>query len=495
MAVKKIVAANMRRALEIAREQLGDEAIILSTRKHPDGIELIATVETQPGFPDDQQAFAQQKTEVGHASTPLNSDNAWQHQHLVNDAVQQRLASQREAQPESQGHATAFSQLAQTKSSGALFGGRSGNQLALEIEQARERMLAAQQTQATTQAGASVLTSGPKSDVWASQLKPRSAVAANQPERSLDDPHQQEMARLHQELSLMRELLQQRFQEPRLDQPTAFNPLVNKLTEMGLPAFQAERLVAAVNDELMPEKAWPEALAILSQRIPVTGRDIIAKGGLYAFVGPTGVGKTTTLAKLAVRFVVEQGAEGLALVTTDNFRLAAHEQLTTLGQILSVPVKVVSEGESLEQVLMNLSHKKLVLIDTAGLRHGDPRLKAQLEQLRLAGKVNSLLVLAANSQLQMLKASYHAYGAAHPTALILTKLDETPSLGEALGMILQHRLPVAYTTDGQEIPADIQVAKGHQLVAKAAQQLTQARHLAGRKVTADTPLQVQSEHL
>jgi flagellar biosynthesis protein FlhF len=103
--------------------------------------------------------------------------------------------------------------------------------------------------------------------------------------------------------------------------------------------------------------------------------------------------------------------------------------------------------------------------------------------------------MAANSQLQMLKATHHAYGVAHPAGVVLTKLDETPSLGESIGLLLQHRLPLVYTTDGQEIPADIQVAKGHQLVAKAAQYGAQRSGSVNRVGPRESNLQVQTEQL
>lgn len=459
MATKKIVAANMRRALEIAREQLGSEAIILSTRRHPDGIELIATVEQAGQLPEEERSFAAQKTDRQQWSAPLASDNAWQHQHLVNDAIKQQPAP-----------------------AGRPFGGKTGQQLADEIEAARRRMLVEKQDRVA------------EPDLWASTL---AGARQQRPERPAAAPlttatvspgagsHQEdlshkdsrEIARLHSELAHMRALLTE-----RLDNLAASTPgqpasgLVQKLVSFGLPAFQAERIGAAVNDELPAAKAWPEALAILSQRLPVTGKDLVSQGGVFAFVGPTGVGKTTSLAKLAVRHVIAHGPDSLGLITTDNYRLAAHEQLSALGRILAVPVKVLAEGESLAQVLTHMSHKKLILIDTAGLRPGDPKLTEQLAQLTDAGNVHSLLVLAANSQPQMLKASLHAYSAAKPLGLVLTKLDETPALGQALGAVLSQRLPMVYSTDGQEIPADIELAKGHKLVARAA---------AGQRVSSD----------
>jgi flagellar biosynthesis protein FlhF len=130
-------------------------------------------------------------------------------------------------------------------------------------------------------------------------------------------------------------------------------------------------------------------------------------------------------------------------------------------------VRVVDESNSLDSVLRSLRHCSLVLIDTAGFRHGDPHLKAQLKALADQPQVKSYLVLSCNSQEQMLKASVHAYGAARLQGCILTKLDETASMGEALGVVMQNKLPIAYTTDGQDIPKNLDVARAHQLVSKA----------------------------
>jgi flagellar biosynthesis protein FlhF len=209
-------------------------------------------------------------------------------------------------------------------------------------------------------------------------------------------------------------------------------------------------------------------LANLAHQLPVIGRDVVDQGGVFAFVGPTGAGKTTTIGKLAARYVLQHGADKVALITTDTYRIAAHDQLRSLARILRVPVRVVDETNPLDSVLRSLRHCSLVLIDTAGFRHGDPHLKAQLRTLAEQQQIKTFLVMSCNSQAQMLKASVHAYGAASLQGCILTKLDETASIGEALGVAIQNRLPVVYTTDGQDIPKHLEVARAHQLVSKAA---------------------------
>lgn len=244
-------------------------------------------------------------------------------------------------------------------------------------------------------------------------------------------------------------------------------PVCGRFNRLGLPADSAHKVLSQLTRQESVAEAWPEALATLSHQLPVAGKDIVDEGGIFAFVGPTGVGKTTTIGKLAARYVLNHGADKVAMVTTDTYRIAAHDQLRSLGRILNVTVRVVEDSHTLPEVLDSLKHCSLVLIDTAGFRHGDPLLTTQLEVLRAHAQVKSYLVMACNSQLQMMKASVEAFQRAGLSGCVLTKLDETASLGEAIGVVVDQQLPVVYTTDGQEIPQDIDVARAHQLVSKA----------------------------
>src|SRR5690606_159459 len=180
--------------------------------------------------------------------------------------------------------------------------------------------------------------------------------------------------------------------------------------------------------------------------------DPVMQGGRYALLGATGAGKTTTIAKLATRYVLQYGPEDVALVTTDSFRLAAHEQLRTLGRILGVTVCVVDEQHSLKDVLETLTHKKLVLIDTAGLTAGHPQQQRQMAMLRETPDVEKWLALPCTSQAQVLRSAWKTCSTAGISACILTHLDEACVLGEALALAVESRLPVVYETFGQGIP-------------------------------------------
>ncbi len=277
---------------------------------------------------------------------------------------------------------------------------------------------------------------------------------------------------LQAEIADMRFLLEQQLDRLLGQQSAPVNSPVlasvaRRMERLNLPKEIVSKVIASCTKIKTLADAWPDALANLAHQLPVAGGDVVEKGGVFAFVGPTGVGKTTTIGKLAARYVLQHGADKVALITTDTYRIAAHDQLRSLARILRVPVRVVDEVNPLDTVLRSLRHCSLVLIDTAGFRHGDPHLKAQLKALADQQMVKTYLVMSCNSQAQMLKASVHAYGAARLQGCILTKLDETASIGEALGVAAQSRLPIAYTTDGQDIPKNLDVARAHQLVSKA----------------------------
>lgn len=197
-------------------------------------------------------------------------------------------------------------------------------------------------------------------------------------------------------------------------------------------------------------------------------QDPLDAGGVLALVGPAGAGKTTTLAKMAARYVLKYGAQSLALVSMDSYRIGAQEQIKTLGRILNVPVTLVDPGQSLIQALAPLARKRMVLIDTAGLPASDPALRMQLEALASPSlNVKNYLVMATTSQSQVLKSAYQTYRHCGLAGCILTKLDEAGSLGESMALAIAQRLPVAYLADGPRIPDDLQVARSHQLVSRA----------------------------
>jgi flagellar biosynthesis protein FlhF len=193
--------------------------------------------------------------------------------------------------------------------------------------------------------------------------------------------------------------------------------------------------------------------------------EILDKGGIYALVGPTGVGKTTTTAKLAARCVVRHGADRLALLTTDGYRIGGHEQLRIYGKILGVTVYAVKDAQDLALALNELRGKHMVLIDTVGVGQRDQMVVEQIAMFAGCGtEVKRLLLLNASSNLHTLNEVAEAYGGHGLAGAIITKLDEAVVMGGALDIAIRHRLPLYYVAQGQRVPEDLELANPQRLV-------------------------------
>ncbi|WP_028453349.1 flagellar biosynthesis protein FlhF [Chitinilyticum aquatile] len=182
--------------------------------------------------------------------------------------------------------------------------------------------------------------------------------------------------------------------------------------------------------------------------------DLVQRGGIYALIGPTGVGKTTTVAKLAARCALTHGPQSVALLTTDSYRIGAHDQLRIYGRILSVPVHEIKDETDLQLTLGELSQRHLILIDTVGMGQRDLRISEQLALFN-QDNVGTLLLLSANAQSATLDDVARRYKNRQLVGSILTKLDETMNLGGCLDVAIRHRLPLHFVTNGQRVPEDL----------------------------------------
>jgi flagellar biosynthesis protein FlhF len=252
--------------------------------------------------------------------------------------------------------------------------------------------------------------------------------------------------------------------------------LIRRLRELGLGAALAQKIASEIPEQPDSERAWRQALALLAHYLPVTNDDILSHGGVVALVGPTGVGKTTSVAKLAARYLLRHGPKSVALITADDQRIGAHEQLKIYGQILDIPVRVARDHATLQAALSELRAHRLILIDTAGMSQRDVRLAEQLSMVRSGSPaVKLFLVLAANAQIAALEETVAAFGAAALQGAIITKADETSSLGGVLSVLSTHGLPVAYVSEGQRVPEDLVPARSHSLVSRCVAVMQQTR--------------------
>jgi flagellar biosynthesis protein FlhF len=303
-------------------------------------------------------------------------------------------------------------------------------------------------------------------------LAPAARPVACEPLASVPPPAAPlEVQAMRSELRDLRELLETRLQQYHRER-LAWGPGVEgrawrRLTRIGLPNTAVSELVEGIVPQSSWELAWAGVCERLQRTVPEAG-DVVARGGVFAVVGPTGAGKTTTVCKLAVRHVLEHGNSGLALLGLDGSRLGGAEMLRAVARLLDVPFFAAQPGETVEELLDKVRDRDLVLIDTAGISRRRAADCAQLEALGALGeRVHSLLVLPANAQYASLAGSLGDYRAARPVAAVITKLDETASLGETLGVLREGRLPVAYASDGPDIPDDLHVAAAAALVERA----------------------------
>jgi flagellar biosynthesis protein FlhF len=313
----------------------------------------------------------------------------------------------------------------------------------------------------------------------------RGAGAEAAPEASA--PQDDSLLGVRSELTTLRGMLEHQLSDLAWGELERKHPrralLIRRLRELGLGPTLARRIAEGVSEEQDFERLWREGLALLARSLAVTDDDIVSHGGVVALIGPTGVGKTTTAAKLAARYILRHGARSVALVTTDDQRIGAHEQLKIFGRILDVPVRAARDADSLRAVLAELAAYRLVLIDTAGMGQRDVRLSEQFQMIHGAGRpIRSHLVLAATGQLPALEETVRAFAPGAPQACIVTKLDETTSLGGVLSVAAQHRLAFAYLSDGQRVPEDLRPARAHTLVARCV-----AIHQQTRQMLAGAP--------
>ncbi|WP_108446265.1 flagellar biosynthesis protein FlhF [Halomonas denitrificans] len=288
---------------------------------------------------------------------------------------------------------------------------------------------------------------------------------------------------LLREMQDMRTLLA-REQARQAPAPDGRTRLKHLLREAGFGEALADDLLAALPAELDDAEggardderplAWLQRR--LASRLAVLEEEETFFGppGVIALVGPTGVGKTTTTAKLAARFVQRHGADRVALVTTDSFRIGAHEQLRIYAEILGIPMHALAPDQPIDSLAPRLRGRRWVLIDTVGMSQRDQRVIEQIAQLQ-GGRVPVRMVLALNAASQpetleevasRYRQAAHAAGARLDDCL-LTKQDEAGRLAPALETILRHGLRLAFISHGQRVPEDLALADPRALAIQA----------------------------
>lgn len=243
--------------------------------------------------------------------------------------------------------------------------------------------------------------------------------------------------------------------------------LLQKLIAVGFSDSICRRVADQFSECADPEQIWRNTLLFLTNNLHTTDEESLEHGGVHALVGPTGAGKTTTIAKLAAQYTIENGNNRVLLITTDNYRMAAYEQLMVYGQIMSMPVVQVETKAELSSVILNHYDKNLILIDTAGMSQYDEKLKQQAELIDIEeSEIRTSLVIPAHMQYAGVQDVIRLFGIFKPKDIIVTKIDESPSLGGLVSAAIDSELPLSYVCDGQQVPEDIHKANAHKIISR-----------------------------
>lgn len=408
MKIKRFVDKDMRQVLRRVREDQGPDAVILSNRRVEDGIEVIAAV-------DYDEALVQHALGSSQATNRTAGSDA------------ETVAAEPPAVPGSEGAASVAAS-SQTDDIEVL---------SAELE---SRPIPSE----------SYAADGPGDSEEAAAAGPETLEA------------------LQCEISNMRGVLETQLSELLWKEQSRTSPsrtqILRNLTKIGIGPDIANMIANRLPPIDNPKEYWRAPLLELARCIPVCDDDLIEKGGVAALVGPTGVGKTTTIAKIAFRYAIENNTNDIALISADAHRIGAQEHLATFAKLLGVSVYPAENIDALEGLLDQLADKSLVLIDTEGSSQRDVDLTARLAAYgRNENRVRFYLTLASPCQEAGLDETIRIFNRVPLAGAIVTKIDEAAQLGCALGALIRHDLPIAYVADGQRIPDDLHAASRKRL--------------------------------
>ena len=505
MKIRRFVARDMKTALVQIKEELGPDAVIMSNKKIPEGVEIMAAVDYAQSVGSDQSSSQINNVKESEQEQQVASHNS--ERSMEDDKLTLGSVPQTETTITSNENISNITNSVESNSAPDSLSAILNRKIQqpsenvsqevshsytenddVDIEQQfrdftsrleGSKVMPASQTtlsSASHMGDSELHTRKPEysseSNVNSSHNNLSNNFAHQELPRSetVTDSTSTEIQRMKKEMESIRQLLEHQVSGLMWQDMAQKDPskalLVNRLMELGINETVSEQIAGFTPSHLNEQDAWQHALKLMSQQLNTTNNDIIHRGGVVALVGPTGVGKTTTVAKLAARFAQIHGADQVAMISTDSYRIAGFEQLVTYGRIIGCQVKLAQDHQTLDALLQQFAKKKLVLIDTAGMGQRDLRLAEHLTTLIANSrvKIRNYLVLAANTQQRVMQENVERFKRVPLAGSIYTKLDESVSVGEIIATSIKNGLPIGYLTDGQRVPEDIKVANAEKLV-------------------------------
>lgn len=420
MKIKRFVAKDMRAALIMVKEELGADAVIMSNKKLSHGIEIVAAMDYDPNLMSKQKK-QQVSTKIAQPSAPKSSSAQSSNKKSQKiDSLTALLEKQKHKEvnqlPDSDRHRTVAD-------------------WAKNLHKKENK----------------------QQNINNEDIK----IKSNNVNKEISF---KEISSMRQELSSLRHLLTHQMTHLLVNEKYRHDPIGSmfeeKLQSIGFSHAIAMKLAKLTKGytpyqftQIMPKK--------LAGMMLCQGDHIIRKGGVIALVGSTGVGKTTTIAKIAARAIAQYGVDNVALITCDNFRIGAYEQLATYSKIMGCQIQQVEKLSELENHLHQLMRHKLVLIDTPGMGQRDKRLHPLLDELSTNQHVpvSNYLVLPATAQRQVLEDAIAHFSTIKLAGGIISKIDEAISIAQVLNVFIQHQLSLSFITDGQRVPEDLKLAE------------------------------------
>ncbi|MGN1394146.1 MAG: flagellar biosynthesis protein FlhF [Succinivibrionaceae bacterium] len=446
MNLKRFFAKDMRTALSEIKKELGADAIIMSSKKVAGGIEIVAAIDNKV-----ETSTINNSDRSSDFSNTISAD-------LADDSVNISSNARGNSKNSDNGSNRVLTKQEKFADSlAALLARQEKNNLS---QNNKENKIIKPQS----------LGSQGTFGNYAPNNRNNEGMSIHNDKISTSDNSQkfgvspEKFSELSKEVESIRKLLQFQLAGLMKDERNREEPIRAMISRLliagGFSETIALKLVNKIDVNATFNEAWLQMARILENNINVSSDTIMKNGGAIALIGPTGVGKTTTLAKLAARFAIKYGPDQVALITTDHYRIGAQEQLQTYGRIMGCVVKIVDDISTLADILYSLRHKSLVLIDTAGFGQRDARLEQELVELERNAKVKlqHYLVLSGTSQRRVLEDAYNRFNQVGIDGLILTKVDESLCLGDVADLCISKELSLSYITTGQRVPEDIEVA-------------------------------------
>ena len=467
MNVKRYFAKTAREALRMLKDDLGPDAVVLANRAANGGVEILALPAGDVASLQRARSQAQAAASAAAAAAPVAAPQPKPPADFFDDDFRVSLSRAAAAQPPAPAPAPAPARAAAPRAPEM----QPFNPPRVELNRDVFHAASAQVRRPPApppapEAGRSPLRKdGPRPADAAPRQRPP-GIEEEARIRALESANSQ----MASELAAIRGMIERQLAGFAWGEMSRNAPgrarLIGDLLEAGFSASLARELAEEVPEDEAPEEAHRLLHDAMARRLHAMDcdADIIDRGGVFALVGPTGVGKTTTTAKLAARCVVRHGADKLALITTDSYRIGAHEQLRIYGRILGVPVYVVRDATDLRD-------KHMVLIDTMGMSQRDKMVAEQASMLTGAGKVSRLLLLNATSRGDTLDDVIRAYAGDNLTGVVLTKMDEAVSLAPVLDVAIRHQMDVYYVANGQRVPEDLHLPDRSALLDQALREL------------------------